>query len=114
MILKQAEQFAYRVAMPWYHVSPYELPEGTRLVPGGNKSLYEDDREVLSDRMKHVWVTDSPEHAHDWAQVAYEQTGHRPRHIYEVEPESEPQIWDQEYPDDEWYTSGATIKKRLR
>ncbi len=57
-----------RLAMPWYHVSPHDLPEGTNLTPGGGGAnpSYEYLYQFQPERQNHVWV-DRLEHTPGWS-----------------------------------------------
>ncbi|QDH91743.1 hypothetical protein SEA_PHRAPPUCCINO_68 [Mycobacterium phage Phrappuccino] len=97
-ILKQAEQYSWRVAMPWYHVSPHDLPDATRLTPGGGESAFGDEvyQDEFSDHPNHVWMWNDLNSAVRFLpEIGAEK---RPNgdwehgHVYEVDPE-DPRPW---------------------
>lgn len=70
-------------AMQWYHTSPYKLPVGTELTPGGGKSRYEPYYRALGepDRKNHVWVEHRPDLLKRWHDIDADTNYH-----YRVEP----------------------------
>lgn len=69
--------------MQWYHTSPYKLPVGTELTPGGGKSHYEPYYRALGepDRKNHVWVEHRPDLLKRWHDIDADTNYH-----YRVEP----------------------------
>lgn len=93
----------------WLHVSVQRLKPGTVLRPGISekyKRMY-----AASGRGQYVWLTDTLKHACDWAACIYEDTYKFPKYVYEVRPHDTPEVYDEEYPDDEWFCSAATVLK---
>jgi GNAT superfamily N-acetyltransferase len=104
----------------WYHVSPHDLPEGTKLVPGGvgnsatSQDFYDmgfgDDSGNLKDmgagRTQHVWLTPDLDDAHFWSAAL------NAPHIYEVDPHETPSPWNGTGTDG-FVSPGATIRKKV-
>lgn len=95
----------------WYHASPYDLPVGTVLTPGGGKSPFEhlNESREFRQRAPYVWVSPSLKDAYDWRNWI-EEEGNPPTYIYQVEPHSKPDFWDY---DTGHSTSGATILEKV-
>lgn len=114
------EQFRTGPHDTWYHVSPHELAEGTQLIPGGpdgkatSQDFYDmgfgDDTGTLKDmgggRVQHVWLTPDLDDAHFWAASL------GAPHIYEVDPDENPQPWNGTGIDG-FVTPGAKIRRRI-
>lgn len=102
----------------WYHASPHDLPEGTQLTPGGGGATsqdfydmgYGDDTGTLQDmgagRAGHVWLSPTEDDVHFWSAAL------NAPHIYEVEPDDEPQPWNGTAVDG-WVTPGARIVRKV-
>lgn len=104
----------------WYHVSPHDLPEGTKLVPGGvgssatSQDFYDmgfgDDSGNLKDmgggRPQHVWLTPDLDDAHFWSAAL------NAPHIYQVDPHETPSPWNGTGTDG-FVSPGATIRKKV-
>lgn len=105
----------------WYHVSPNEMDEGTALIPGGpdgnatSQDFYDmgfgDDTGTLADmgggRNTHVWLTPDLNDAHFWAAAL------GAPHIYEVDPDDDPQPWNGTGVDG-WVSRGGKIRRRVQ
>ena len=91
-----------RCAMPWYHVSPKDLPEGTVLVPGEGSWN------------NNVHITDSPEHGRYWYNCLLrdlngeELIGHE--NLYEVEPSENPREWSRNF---DFIAPSAVVKRKV-
>lgn len=99
----------------WYHGSPQKLEPGTKLTPGGGPSAWgnfynpntpKDDPWYEGDRQQHVWLTDNPDSARNWAQSGRPMGGEH--HVYRVQPEGDPQVF-RDNPGEGWTTPSATI-----
>lgn len=104
----------------WYHVSPNEMEDGTVLIPGGpdgnatSQDFYDmgfgDDTGTLADmgggRNTHVWLTPDLNDAHFWAAAL------GAPHIYEVDPDDDPQPWNGTGTDG-WVSRGGKIRRRV-
>jgi glutaredoxin-like protein NrdH len=99
----------------WYHVSPYDLPPGTRLVPRGGSSpggegehsFYNYDRSRRN-RPNYVWLSPNLNKARSWRNWA----GGSQSHVYEVHPGDRPQPWNFNGMDG-WVAPHATIKRKV-
>ena len=69
--------------MQWFHTSPYDLPVGTVLTPGGGKSHYDPYYKSMGepDRKNHVWVEHRPDLLKRWHDIDADTNYH-----YRVEP----------------------------
>ena len=117
---QQIEKFRNGPHENWYHVSPHDLPEGTKLVPGGvgnsatSQDFYDmgfgDDAGNLKDmgagRTQHVWLTPDLDDAHFWSAAL------NAPHIYEVDPHETPSPWNGTGTDG-FVSPGATIRKKV-
>jgi hypothetical protein len=117
---QQIEKFRNGPHDNWYHVSPHDLPEGTKLVPGGvgnpatSQDFYDmgfgDDAGNLKDmgggRPQHVWLTPDLDDAHFWSAAL------NAPHIYEVDPHETPSPWNGTGTDG-FVSPGATIRKKV-
>jgi GNAT superfamily N-acetyltransferase len=117
---QQQEKFRNGPHDNWYHVSPHDLPEGTKLVPGGvgssatSQDFYDmgfgDDAGNLKDmgagRTQHVWLTPDLDDAHFWSAAL------NAPHIYEVDPHETPSPWNGTGTDG-FVSPGATIRKKV-
>jgi GNAT superfamily N-acetyltransferase len=100
-----SQRFWASESQPWVHASPYELPVGTKLVPGGGKGGKEQGMYVPGSGMEghenHVWMAPA-----GWDMFQQYDPQIRP-YVYEVEPEGEPEKVD----DWGWRAPSATITK---
>jgi GNAT superfamily N-acetyltransferase len=117
---QQTENFRNGPHDNWYHVSPHDLPEGTKLVPGGvgnsatSQDFYDmgfgDDAGNLKDmgsgRPQHVWLTPDLDDAHFWSAAL------NAPHIYQVDPHETPSPWNGTGTDG-FVSPGATIRKKV-
>lgn len=117
---QQQEKFRNGPHDNWYHVSPHDLPEGTKLVPGGvgnsatSQDFYDmgfgDDSGNLKDmgggRTQHVWLTPDLDDAHFWSAAL------NAPHIYQVDPHETPSPWNGTGTDG-FVSPGATIRKKV-
>lgn len=103
---------ASRVASghPFIHVSPREFKPGDKIEPAddhGGQSTFD-----YSDLDK-VYLS-HPDHAEYWGNTVGAAGGHKEVHHYEVEPHEHPEFQISSDNEEEYTSSGATVKRKVR
>lgn len=95
---------------PFIHVSPREFRPGDKIEPAddhGGQSTFD-----YSDLDK-VYLS-HPDHAEYWGNTVGAAGGHKEVHHYEVEPHDHPEFQITSDNEEEYTSSGATVKRKLR